>query len=354
MLLKMLNQAQYELLNYPHKSVGYHMLRPFKIVMGRDNDPLDRMTYANACLAKAMIDYYEKHKNSEEAREIVNVVKRYYNRFISGGCKIYGPWDAYAGIALIDIHKITGDNKYRLAADAIFNYLTHLETDPMGTIVKEDKKKGTYVYAENVGLTSAFLAKYGFEYDDINATNLAVTQLQNFWASGMDEKLVLPYHGYNFESGIKMGIIGWGQAVGKLMIGMSETLKYLDKDRPSFESIRQNYRKMVDKVEAYQNIGGLYSWQLSAKEGPVDTAASAMILYSIAESLEDKVLIGIHRTRMVRGVEALKQCLEEDGSLIGAAMESKGFNDYPVMFDAYPWALGPALSLMVMTEEEDA
>lgn len=354
MLLKMLNQAQYELLNYPHKSAGYYIARPFKIFTGRDNDPLDRLTYANASLAKAMLDYYDRHKNSEEAREIINVVKRYYNRFIMSRHRLYTPEDAYAGMALIDLHKITGEHKYKMAADAILQYLLTLDTDPTGTIISKKGKKNPYIYAETIGMTAPFLAKYGSEYEDMNATNLAVTQLQNFWSFGMDEKLVLPYHGYNYETGIKMGIVGWGQAVGKLMIGMSETLYYLEKDRPSYEAIRQNYRRMVDKVEAYQMEGGLYNWQLSTKEGPADTATTAMILYSIAQSLDDKVLIGIHKTRMLRGVEGLKQCIQEDGSLPGAAAESKGFNNYPIEFDSFPWALGPALSLMVLVEEEDA
>jgi len=354
MLLKLLNQAQYELLNYPHKSAGYYLARPFKLLTGRDNDPLDKMTYANASLAKAMLDYYKAHKNSEEAREIINVVKRYYNRFIFQRCKMYSPEDAYAGVALIELYNITGEHKYKDAAEAIMNYLTSLDTDPSGTIMRNDGKKEPYIYAETVGMTAPFLAKYGSVFEDLNATNLAVAQLQNFWSFGMDEKLVLPYHGYNYETGIKMGIIGWGQAVGKLMIGMSETLTYLDKDRPSYESIRQNYRRMVDKVEAYQAPGGLYQWQLSAKEGPADTATTAMILYSIAQSLEDKVIIGIHKSRMLRGVDALKMCIQEDGTLPGAAMVSKGFNDYPVEFSNYPWALGPVLSLMVKVEEEDA
>lgn len=351
MLIKMLNQAQYDLLNYPRRGAGFYISRPFKAVAGKNNDPVDRLAYSNSVLAKAMMDYYKKHINSEEAREIMDVVKRYYQRWAFGGKKIYYVDDVYAGMALIDVHEITGDDRYKEFADYIVNWVMEQETDLGGSLFFRPSKKDNLVMAETIGYVCPFLAKYGATYSDMNATNMAITLIQNFLANGLDEKLMLPYHGYNSETGMKMGIIGWGQAVGQLMIGMAETLKYLETDRPSYENIRMAFRRIVDKVEAYQLESGLYAWQLPAKDGPVDTAATAMILYALGISLEDKVLIGIHKSRLLRGVEAIKTCIQEDGSLPGAAVPSKEPGTYPMEFGAFPWALGPALSLLVLLEE---
>ncbi len=352
MLNKLLNQAQYDLLNYPHRTVGYHMARPLKALAGRNDDPVDRLAYGNAVLAKAMLDYYKKHINSEEAREIMDVVKRYFQRWNFGGKKIFRIEDIYAGVALVDLHQITGEAKYKEYADTLLKWVLAAEADSDGSLLVQTAKNDNFVMAETIGYVCPFLAKYGAVYNDMDAMNMAITQIQNFLERGMDEKLLLPYHGYNSETGMKMGIIGWGQAVGQLMIGMAETLKYMEPDRPSYEAIRMGYRRIVDKVEAYQLEGGLYTWQLSAKDGPVDTAATAMILYSLALSLEDKVLIGIHKSRMLRGAEALKACVQEDGTIPGAALPSKRPGNYPLEFGPFPWSLGPALSLFVMLEEE--
>lgn len=135
------------------------------------------------------------------------------------------------------------------------------------------------------------------------------------------------------------------------MLGMSESLAYIEESRPSYEVIKQAYRRLVDKVEAYQLKGGMYSWQLAAKEGPADTSATAMILYAIARSLENKVLIGIHKSRMVRGREALWDSVRE-GKIYGCLAECQGFGMYPQIYGAYPWSLGPALSLFAISEEE--
>lgn len=351
-MLEMLKEAELELLTWPNLTAGDRMKRVLKAMTGRKQAPVDPVNWPNGLLAKALADYYQDHKNSDEAREIIDVLKKYYDRFLARGCKIHYLDDAVSGMALIDLHQMTGDEKYKEAADKIAQFLFRHETDDAGNLPYRPAQQNGYIFADAIGMACPFLCKYGATYGDLNATNLAVTQLGNFIEMGMDEKSGLPYHGFVYESGVKYGIIGWGRAVGWLMIGMAESLHYMDPARPSYEPIKQAYRRLVDKVEAYQLEGGLYGWQLGAKDGPVDTSATAMILYAIAESLEDKVLIGIHRSRMMRGREALWNSVK-DGRIYGCLAECLGFGLYPQVYGAYPWSLGPALSLFTLTEAED-
>lgn len=351
-MLEMVKEAEQELLNYPKRSMGDYLKRGIRIIAGKKQAPIDKINWPNGLLAKALSDYYMQNKNSEEARIILECLTKYYDRWISQGCRMYYLDDAYSGMALIDLHQITGEEKYKDAAESMVKYLFNHETDAAGSLPYRPEQKNGYIFADGIGMVCPFLCKYGSTYRDMNAVNLAVTQMQNFISMGMDEKTGLPYHGYQYESGVKYGIIGWGRAVGWLMMGMSESLAYMEETRPSYEVIKQAYRRMVDKVEAYQLEGGLYSWQLGAKEGPVDTSATAMILYAIARSLDTKVLIGIHKSRMVRGREALWNSVKE-GKIYGCLAECQGFSMYPQIYGAYPWSLGPALSLFVMTEEKE-
>lgn len=351
-MLTLVKEAEYELLHYPKRNMGYHVKRGLKLLAGRGAEPLDNINWPTGLLAKGLIDYYMQNKNSEEAREIVIYLKKYYDRWIRKKHKMYCLDDAFSGMALIDLHRITGEEKYKQAADAMAQYLFHHETDAAGSLVYRPKQKNGYIFVDMIGMVCPFLCKYGSTYEDMNAVNMAVTQIQNFMEMGMDEKTGLPYHGYQYESGVKYGIIGWGRAVGWLMLGMAESLAEMEESRPSYELIKQAYRRLVDKVEAYQLEGGLYSWQLGAKEGPVDTSATGMILYAIAKSLDTKVLIGIHKSRMMRGREALWNSVK-DGKIHGCLAECQGFAMYPQVYDAYPWSLGPALSLFVMTQEKE-
>ncbi|MCF0142183.1 MAG: glycoside hydrolase family 88 protein, partial [Parasporobacterium sp.] len=261
--------------------------------------------------------------------------------------------DVYIGMALIDLYKITRIQRYKRALDSLALYIKNYPTDSQGSFLSSyNAPGGTAVDISSIGTAVPFMMKYSHEFKDLEMETLAVSQIINYLDKGMDDKLILPYHGYNFNDGLKMGIIGWGQAVGMLMMGMSETLYYMDKERSSYEPIRMGFRRVVDKVEAYQNTEGLYHWQLSAKDGPVDTGATAMILSAISQSIDDKVLIGIHKTRMMRGVETLKTMVLKEGKINGAMARAEGFNNYPIITDAYPWALGPALSLFVRLEDE--
>ena len=56
---------------------------------------------------------------------------------------------------------------------------------------------------------------------------------------------------------------------------------------------------------------------------------------------------------MMRGREALWNCVKE-GKIYGCLAECHGFSMYPQVYGAYPWSLGPALSLFVMTKEQEA
>lgn len=350
-MVEMVRKAQDQLLHYPVRSAGSEVKRMIRQLLGQKVAPKDSFNWPNGLLAKALIDYYYAHQNSEEAREIQDALKKYCDRFIHRKYKMYYLDDALSGLALIELHQMTKDEKYKQAADAVAQYLFQHETDDMGSLLYRPAQQNGYIFADMIGMVCPFLCKYGVTYDSNAAINLAVTQITNFIAYGMDEKTGLPYHGYELESGMKYGVIGWGRAVGWLMIGMSETLALLEESRPSYEAIKQAYRRMVDKVEAYQLAGGWYTWQLPAKEGPVDTSATAMILYAISRSLNTKVLIGIHKSRMLRGLEAL-QSIVTDGEVPNALAECQGFSMYPQVYGSYPWSLGPALSLFVMNEEK--
>lgn len=349
-MLEMVKNAEADLLKYPKRGMGYRLKRTAKMLTGRAVEPIDKINWPNGLLAEGLINYYKKNKNSDEARIIIECLTKYYDRWIRSGCKLYYVDDMVSGMTLIDLHQITGKEKYKTAAEAMVQFLYHHERDAAGSFIYRTKQDNAYVFADMIGMVCPFLCKYGSTYEDKNAIKLAAIQIQNFIGCGMDEKTGLPYHGYQYESGVKYGIIGWGRAVGWLMLGMSGTLTYMNEHDSGYEVIKQAYRRLVDKVEAYQLEGGLYSWQLGAKDGPVDTSATGMILYSIAQSLESKMLIGIHKSRMVRGRDALLSSVK-DGKIYGALAECQGFSMYPQIYGAYPWSLGPALSLFMHAKE---
>lgn len=346
----LIREAVFELLHYPKRSLGWHTKRVIKLCLGRGAEPLDKINWHTGLVANSLMEYYKRNRNAEDAGEVLTAVKKYFDRWIAGGCKLYYIDDTLCGLALIDLHQVTGDDKYKQALDTMAQYLYHHETDRTGSLPYRPAQGNGHIYADGIGMMCPFLSKYGSVYGDRNAINLAVTQIKNFITYGMDGKTGLPYHGYEQESQVKYGIIGWGRAVGFLMMGMIGCLTCLEKEHTSYEVIKQAFRRLVDKVESYQLNGGLYTWQLETREGSVDTSATGMIIYAIAKGLQEEILIGIHKSRMIRGKEGLWDAVKE-GKIYGCLAECQGFGMYPQIYGAYPWSLGPALGVFVMLEE---
>ena len=151
-MLEMVKEAEYELLNYPKRSAGYRLKRMLKMLAGRKVEPIDKINWPNGLLAKSLADYYMENKNSEEARIILETLKTYFDRWIRHNHKMYYLDDAFSGMALIDLHQITGEEKYKEAADKIAEYLFHHETDDAGSLPCRPLQKNGYVFADGIGI----------------------------------------------------------------------------------------------------------------------------------------------------------------------------------------------------------
>ena len=81
-MLEMVREAEYELLTYPQRNVGFHLKRTAKLLTDRGAAPIDKINWPNGLLAKSLADYYMGHKNSDEARDILDCMKKYYDRWI--------------------------------------------------------------------------------------------------------------------------------------------------------------------------------------------------------------------------------------------------------------------------------
>ena len=57
--------------------------RILKMLIGKQVEPLDKINWPNGLLAKALADYYIVNRNTEEAKEILETLKKYFDRWIN-------------------------------------------------------------------------------------------------------------------------------------------------------------------------------------------------------------------------------------------------------------------------------
>ena len=290
-----------------------------------------------------------------QVRQIESVLEAYFDRWRKKGMPLYFLDDLVAGETFLEQYlsrsadkeqaswqQDTRTRQYREAVDKMASFAMEYAKDETGSLLYRAKQRNGYVFADMLGLVCPLLYRYGMAFDRQECMELALKQIANFLAYGMDGESGLPYHGYDMAEGCKYGIIGWGRAVGWTLRGMSGCF-LSDYGR---ERLRTPFVRLMDTVLAYQRSDGAFSWQLQALEGPLDTSVTGMICTALKEGIELKILVGDnYRQALGRGKDSLARSIHE-GKVYDCSGECEGFAQYPQRYGAYPWALGPALMIL--------
>lgn len=306
-------------------------------------------------------------------------VKNYFDRWIDAGMPLFYIDDVLAGVSLIDLYAATGEEKYKEGADRMAEYLFQMEkeaADEEGSIPYRPAQKNGYVFADGVGMASSFLVKYGVNFHNVHGVQLGLRQMRNMFLFGIDEQTGLPYHGFQCKGStargingaekhsVKYGIIGWGRAVGWMMMGLSRSAyclkKYLTAEngkeksdgtlwnvcQSGYEECCREYRQLFGTVKPYQKSNGAFTWQLGAIEGPEDSSATAMIAYAALMWMQQGDGSQEEARELVEKASSYLAGCEKDGKIYRCLAECMGFAEYPQVYGAYPWSLGPGLGVL--------
>lgn len=212
-----------ELLTYPRISQKIRIKRFIKkYLLFRNIQPVDRFFWPNALLARGLSEVCRGTADSHSMKAL----EQYLGRWIRKDMPVYYVDNVTNGIPFLDLYERTGDEKYMLASGRLASYLMQYPRDSKGNLPYR-LKDGNHIYADTIGMICPFLCRYGIMTEDDTVVKLGVAQMVHFLEGGMDERSGFPYHGFNSDTGMKYGIIGWGRAVGWLTSGMSESLAYL-------------------------------------------------------------------------------------------------------------------------------
>ncbi|CZQ97024.1 six-hairpin glycosidase [Trichococcus palustris] len=333
-----------QLLNYPEFDIKVKAADVIKSIIypGYRADK-SKFQWPNGLLALAL---EWSHRTSEDKDDLEHLI-RYYDKWIEKGASVDFIDQAINGYTLIYLYEVTKQNKYKELLDYILQFLLDHpkvgdESIPYRINISND------IYIDGLGMVCPFLCRYGSTFHNREAINLGAKQIVNYIHNGMDDNTGLPYHGYNPHQNTKLGIIGWGRAVGWLLIGMIDSLEYIPKDNMYYDQIKAAFKKIVSDVVTFQNKNGHFTWQLSAIEGASDTSATSMICYAIKRGM----ILGILDSAYIEITDVALDYLHEsveDGLVSGSSAECRGFSMYPQKYEAYPWAQGPTTALTALS-----
>lgn len=312
--------------------------------------PADPYYWPNALLAEGIC----AGRNGSVDHGGMEALRKHYDKWLEAGLPAHDLDHGANGMPLLALYEYTKEQKYLDGAEALIRYLKQHPRSVRGGLPYRTRQE-THMYADSLGMICPFLCRYGALMGDGEAMELGTAQLDWFLKRGMDEKSGLPYHGFDSETGVKYGCIGWGRAVGWMMTGLAESLVWLPEERREYSFLCQSFRKLSGAVLSCQRQDGSFAWLLPALEGPADSSATAMIASALLSGLyggllenaaEDGVEDVIYRVG-----EFLLSCMK-DGRVEQCSGECQGLGEYPQRYGSYPWSDGPALKLFRMMEGE--
>ena len=266
----------------------------------------------------------------------------YIRKWSDKGAKLSKVDDALTGYAILRLIE-AGHHDLMPFADRIADFIINAPADDLGSVIYGSGGRNRWIYADGAGQTSLFLIEYGILCGNDACIKKGLLQISNFLEFGMDAASGLPYHGYDLDSGISMGIIGWGRAAGWLLMGMQAAVKCSGMESTA-ESLIPEIEAFIRAVFSFQREDGLFSWQLQAMKGYADSSCSAMITWSaekIRENLKEKEA-PVQDGAMLKAYPALLGTISE-GRVLGALAECIDFAQYRQSYGCYPWGQGAVL-----------
>lgn len=288
-------------------------------------------------------------------------VADYLGEWRAAGMPVKNPDDALTGVVLERLHKETGEPCWKEGVQKIHRYLEDCRQDAAGSIVYGQRSGNSWIYADGAGQTAMFYAEEG-------QGDLAQRELDNFARYGIDETSGLPYHGYDVQSGLCQGIIGWGRAVGWLLLGISAQ----ERCEGAASQVGQDpvWERLCWEVLRRRRSDGLFSWQLDCRKGPVDTSASGMIYYSLLRggflprecapksggtaisSAGENALTENAREVVCRAAGSLLGYVDENGCVQHSSAECIDFAQYRQQYGCNAWGQGAVLAFLAAYAKE--
>lgn len=261
--------------------------------------------------------------------KVVALLQSFIQPWINHGSPVVKIDDCIMGSALINLYRITDDPTLLGGIDKIYRFLLKSNKDTHGTLLYQASRM---VYADGVGQASFFLYDYSALTGDEAALHLGENQIELFLRTAMDPESGLCYHAYQISEKHdteRLGVVGWGRAVGWLLLGMCR-----------YKSFRSETDSLLRSVYRYQRKDGLLSWQICGNRGPVDTSATAMVAYS---SLLSGARCPNNLQAMLDGIASK---VDENGRIQCVHAECGGAGTYPQLFSHYPFGQGVALAAL--------
>jgi unsaturated rhamnogalacturonyl hydrolase len=232
-----------------------------------------------------------------------------------------------AGKTLLDIYKITGKEKYRLAIESL---ISQLENHPRTTEGGFWHKK-VYPYQmwlDGIFMGSPFMAQYGSDFKKSEWIDEAIHQVTLCYQKCLDEKTGLLHHAWDESKSQRWAnpLTGqssthWGRSMGWYFMAVVDVLDFVPLNHPRRNELIQIVNHLAQVLPAYRDKNGLWYQVLDQKDRAgnyAEASVSSQFMYAFAKSVNKGYLDKKYKQIALAAFKGIKSRLirvEKDGTL---------------------------------------
>lgn len=238
--------------------------------------------------------YFEHIKNSIDAFVNEDGTIRSYS------VEEYNIDHVLTGRMILFLYKVTGQEKYRKAADLLRSQLkTHPRTNEGGFWHK--KIYPYQMWLDGLYMGEPFYVEYASTFGEQDAFNDIANQFVWMEKHARDAKTGLLYHGWdeskqqrwaNKTTGLSPHF--WGRAMGWYAMGLVDTLDYFPKSHPRRAELVAILNREAEAIKKYQDAKSGLWWQIldkgSEKGNYLESSCAAMFVYALAKGVRNGYL----------------------------------------------------------------
>lgn len=220
------------------------------------------------------------------------------------------------GASVIEVYRLKSREHYReyieKAADHILNQQDRLED---GTLVRSFPRRWT-IWADDLYMSMAFLARMGAMTGDGRYFNDAVKQVLRYHKYLFDEENQLMVHNWYTDTE-RPGVAYWGRANGWALLAQTELLDHLPRDFSGRDTLLTLFRKHISGVMQYQDSSGLWHQLINKDDSYLETSCSAIFIYVISRAVNKGYLSARYTPVARHGWKGILTRIRSDGQIEG-------------------------------------
>ncbi len=261
------------------------------------SNPKAKWTYTTGLFLKAVLDLAEL--TDKPGYQVY--VKKVIDSFVDGDGNI----STYeldennldkvnTGKVLLQLYKETNDDRYRKAADLLYDQLQKQPRTAEGGFWHKERYPWQ-MWLDGIYMSGPFYAHYARMFDQPEGFEDVVKQITLIDRQTRDPETSLRYHAWDSSNKQAWAdpVTGcsphfWGRAVGWYSMALVDVLDFLPKDLNSREQILFILKDLLKSVVKYQDETGLWFQVLDMPDESgnyLETSCSSMFIYSLAKAV---------------------------------------------------------------------